>query len=102
MILIVLNFLLLVASTVSVGGGVVSLACYEVLNVISSFAIILRRKRELIILLGLCFLLSCDCLCSVSLLQTWSVHFLVIALAVNWLRVHILYSEQITYPYNQI
>ena len=90
------------------GGGVVSLVFNVVINVVSSFAIILQRKRELITLLECIFAvmgLLCECLCSISLLQgvkTWSVHFLVIGLAVKWLRVNILYSEQITYPYNQI
>ena len=40
-----------------------SLFCGVVLGALSSLAIILLRKRELVVLLKLC----CDCLCSVSL-----------------------------------
>ena len=41
---------------------VLSLFCYTFLSVLSSFAVILTRKRELIV-----FLMPCDCWCSVGL-----------------------------------
>ena len=56
---VVLLLLVNVAPIVCGRSVVWSLFCYAVLSVLSSFAIILMRKREW--LLNFVFLMSCDC-----------------------------------------
>ena len=53
-----------------VGVLCLSLFCYALLFVHSSFVIILMRKRELITLLCIVFWMSCYCKCSVALLHS--------------------------------
>ena len=44
-----------------------SLVCYAVLGFLSSFALILMRKREFVALTLIVSLVFCDCKCSVAL-----------------------------------
>ena len=61
--------LLFIVLPIVCGSSLFVFVCYALLCVHSSFAIILKRKRELVCFVFIVLQMSCDCKCSVALPQ---------------------------------